>query len=165
MRVKIDGTEYQLGESWRAPLTTLVERLANLTADDLYDGNQAAPFLHANGPKRIAIIKEIRTATGMNLKDAKALSDRVPVAMPVMTASRAQAFVNAVTMQGGHATMPNPPVVDRLAAIAERIEQETPVAEELFTKFMNAQVTLAKILQVGELNSVFRDKIEEHLSA
>lgn len=168
MRVKIDGTEYQISESWREPLTLFVQRLNDLTVSDLYDGSSAAPMLHKNGPKRIAIIKEIRAATGMNLKDAKVLSDRAmraPVTLPVMAAERAQAFVNAVNAQGGHATMPNPPVIDRLAAIAERVEQETPEADELYTKFMNAQELMHRVLQAGELNGVFRDKIEEHLAS
>jgi hypothetical protein len=164
MRIKIDGTEYQVSESWREPLTLFVQRLNDLTVSDLYDGSQAAPMLHRSGPRRIAIIKEVRQATGMNLKDAKVLSDQAPVSLPVMTAEKAQAFVNAVNHQGGHATMPDPPVIDRLAAIAERVAQESPEADELYTKYMNAQELIHKILQAGELNSVFRDKIESYLS-
>ena len=165
MRVKIDGTEYQLAESWREPLEGFVQRLSAMSQADLYSSSEGRPFLQANGPKRIAIIKEVRSATGMNLKDAKNLSDRAPVQMPSMTIERAQAFVNAVNAQGGRATMPDPPVIERLAKIAEQVELETPVAEELFTTFMNAQRNLAEVLKAGELNGVFRDKIESYLDA
>jgi hypothetical protein len=164
MRIKIDGTSFQVGEEWREPLTTLVERLNALCVEDIYGGVQCAPLLHDNGVKRIAIIKEVRSATGMNLKDAKKLSDQAPVRLPVMTAERARAFVNAVNAQGGRASMPEPPLIDRLAAIAETAEKEEPEAVELFQQFLATQERLTKILKVGELNGQFRDKIESYLS-
>lgn len=164
MRVRLDGTDFQVAEHWREPLTKLVQNLHLVCQHELYDGKAGAPVLHHCGQKKIAVIKEVRAATGLNLKDAKGIADKAPVALPVMTYEKAMTFVNAINAHGGHATLPAPPVIDRLAALGKKVEEETPVAEELYTRYMQLQEAQTKILQLGEMNGVFRDKIESRLS-
>lgn len=164
MRVRLDGTDYQVGEEWRGPITSLVKTLSTICQTEIFGGVRGAPILHHCGKRKIAVIKEIRSATGLNLKDAKAISDRAPVKLPVMDAATASAFVMAVNNQGGHATMPAISAVDRMAELGKRAEAETPEAEELFSVYLCLQEQLFKLLKVGEMNGVFRDKIESRLS-
>lgn len=165
MRVRLDGTDFQVSEHWREPLTKLVQNLHSVCQHEMYDGVSGAPLLNHCGQKKIAAIKAVRAATGLNLKDAKAIADKAPVRLPVMSFEKAAEFVREINSFGGSAKLPDPPVIDRLAALGKTIEEETPVAEELYTRYMQLQVAQAKILQLGEMNGVFRDKIESQLSS
>ena len=47
--------------------------------DDAAEKTEFDLVLKEPGQKKIAVIKEVRTITGMNLKDAKALVDKAPI--------------------------------------------------------------------------------------
>lgn len=165
MRIRIDGTDFQVGENWREALTKLVQDLHNVCKHEMYGGVSGAPLLSHCGQRKIACIKAVRAATGLNLKDAKAIADKAPVRLPVMSFERAIEFVREIKDIGGDAVLPEPPVIDRLAELGKKVEEETPVAEELYTRYMQLQAAQLKILQLGEMNGVFRDKVESQLSS
>lgn len=53
-----------------------------------------------NGPKKIQVIKAIREATGLGLKEAKDITDKVPTKFKVYTAEAAKKFKQDATAQG-----------------------------------------------------------------
>lgn len=70
------------------------------------------------GNKKIAVIKEIRAATGLNLKDAKRLSDRAPVDLPQIRDERTAALAVKGLREAGakiNVTV-KPTVLDKITA-------------------------------------------------
>ena len=60
-------------------------------------------------PQRIEIIRRIREAAGLGLKEAKELVDRAPHSQLVLDSEiQAQRFINAVAEQGGTAVLTAP---------------------------------------------------------
>jgi ribosomal protein L7/L12 len=165
MIVKIDGQDFQVAERWRDTVYALICDLSEATAEEYHGMPAGRPRLIDTGKKKIAIIKAVRTATGLNLKEAKAICDRAPEYLPPMSPQKAAAFVREARECGAIVEPPERSVVDRLAEIGEKIEKETPQAETLYSQFLIAQEKLTLILRAGENNGVFRAKVEAHVSA
>jgi len=71
------GTFTVTGE-WAAVIAGIASRASEDTTLLYPDAEISVPvWLVHNGPRRIAVIKEIRTLTGQSLKDAKYASDKV----------------------------------------------------------------------------------------
>lgn len=165
MIVKIDGNDFQIAERWRETVYALLGDLAAATAEEYHGVAAGRPRIIDCGKKKIALIKAVRTATGLNLKDAKAICDRAPEYLPPLSPAKAAQFVREAREAGAIVEPPERAVVDRLAEIGERLERETPQAEELFSQFLIAQEKLTLVLRAGENNSMFRAKIEALVSA
>jgi len=163
MIVKVDAVEFQIAPRWKKTVIALLDDLSKATAEEYSGVPTGAPRLIHCGQRKIAVIKAIRQATGLNLRDAKALADRAPVDLPNMSSAIASEFVREVREAGGTVEPPTLGAIDRLAKMGERIELETPEAEELYSRYLTAQSALTGVLRAGEGNSVFRAQIEAAL--
>jgi large subunit ribosomal protein L7/L12 len=67
-------------------------------------GGSVEVHLDAVGPRKISVIKAIREATGLGLKESKDLADRVPSTLYVHTEQDARALVHALHEAGAKAS-------------------------------------------------------------
>jgi hypothetical protein len=78
--------------------------------------------LLSTGRKKIAVIKEIRAFTGLNLRESKRLADNAPTDLPAprtpVTAEQATYIVRALREAGATiaASLTEPTVIDKLTA-------------------------------------------------
>lgn len=94
------------------------------------------------GNKKIAVIKEVRAATGLNLKDAKDLVDRAPVTFDVdreVNGETARYIVRAFQEAGATISVDlNVSVIDKLTAASYINVAQVAMGEGNITECRNA---------------------------
>lgn len=89
------------------------------------------PRLTNCGERRIYVIKIIRQYYGLSLKDAKEITDKVPVNLPSLPWSSAQAFAAEVHRESAGSIVELPNILERIvSAIGSPANQENkgPIA-------------------------------------
>lgn len=117
IRIERDDGEitgsYEVADIWEPAIINLLStmELAQTTTLQLR--------LESHGGAKIAVIKCLRAAYGMNLKDAKTITDRLPTRLPPLPEYEARVLMKEVRSVGG--TITEPSAVDRLARIVNSI--------------------------------------------
>lgn len=102
------------------------------------------------GPKKIAVIKGIRAATGLNLRDAKDISDRAPITFDCHTDLSPEGMKNVVRgLHEAGATFEaelESSAIDKMTAASYIHVAETALGEGNVTEARNALKSALRLL-------------------
>lgn len=117
IRLESDNGEvvgsYEVHTLWEPAIVNLLNTIESFQRAE---GQPLQLKLESAGPKKIAVIKCIRAAYGLSLKDAKNLIDRAPIHLPPLPEYEARLLMREIRSE--HGVIGEPSAIDRLAAIA-----------------------------------------------